>query len=617
MELSLRYLGNKTSILEVLEEIISINIKTKNKNMIFFDAFSGTASVGDYFSDRFSIISNDKYYYAYVYTRGKLNNSNVTFEELGFCPFDYFNKKNLKLNYDGFIFNNYSPENSDRMYFSSYNAAFIDTIRITIEDWKKNQQINDNEYYFLLASLLESVSTVANIAGVYGAFLKTWDPRAVRKMEFIKVENINNNENAKIYNEDINKIIGKIDHDILYLDPPYTKNQYSTQYHILETIAKYDNPEIRGITGTRVDKVGSEWSRETKAEIELNRLIRDSTAKYIIMSYSSLGIIEKEYIESLLKRYSIDGVVKTYEIDYKKYRNSRTKSSKKNIEYVFFIEKKQNMDEVIYTSPLNYMGSKEKMIEIIRENLPKNIDTFFDIFGGGFNVGINAKANEIVYNDYNFKVKELIEMFAKQDTFSLVKRIESIVKRYSLEKGNKDNYLVARKDYNHPEPPLRSPIQLYAVILYGFQQQIRFNSKYEFNNPVGQSGYNTSIKEKIISFSEIIKNKNIRFLSDDFEEFVDFQKDDFVYCDPPYLITVGSYNDGKRGFKGWNEAEETRLLSYLSNLNSRKIKFMLSNVIEHRGNKNEILVNWIKENGFKVVECGIINGRSEILIKNY
>lgn len=612
----MRYLGNKTSILEALEEVVATNIKTSIKKLSFFDAFSGTAAVGDYFSDKFEIIANDKYYYSYVYTRGKLNNSNVTFEKLGFCPFKHFNKKTLKLNYDGFIFNNYAPKKSGRMYFSDENAALIDTIRVTVEEWKKNQKINDNEYYYLLASLLESVSTVANIAGVYGAYLKTWDPRAVKKMEFIRVESINKNENAKVYNDDINKIINKIDHDILYLDPPYTKNQYSTQYHILETIAKYDNPEIRGVTGTRSDKIGSEWSREIKVEIELNKLIKNSNAKYVIMSYSSLGIMEREYIESFLKRYSKTGTVETYEIDYKKYRNSRTKSNKKNVEYIFFIEKKKT-EEVNFVSPLNYMGSKEKMIDIIKKQLPKNINTFYDIFGGGFNVGINITANEIVYNDYNFKVKELIEMFLKNDTFSLIKKIEGIIKKYSLEKENKENYIKARKDYNHPEPPLRNPIQLYTVLLYGFQQQIRFNSKYEFNNPVGQSSYNTNVKEKIVSFSETMKNKNIRFLSDDFEEFNNFEKNDFVYCDPPYLITLGSYNDGKRGFKGWNDIEEKRLLNYLSELNQNNIKFLLSNVIEHRGKTNTILTDWIKKNKFEVVECGTINGRKEVLIKNY
>ena len=302
-----RYLGNKTSILDVLDEVFKTEIGQENKGLVLFDAFSGTASVGDFFSDRYKIVSNDKYYYSYVYSRGKLNQQNITFEKLGFCPFDYFNNLELELIKDGFIFNNYAPIESERMYFTGENAALIDTIRVTIEKWKNNQIINDNEYFYLLASLIESVSTVANIAGVYGAYLKKWDPRAVKRMNLVEVNSINKNHEAKVYNSDINNIISKVDHDVLYLDPPYTKNQYSTQYHLLETIAKYDNPKIRGVTGTRTDKISSNWSRENHVEIEFHELIKNSNAQYIVMSYSSQGIMEREFIESILKRYSKDG----------------------------------------------------------------------------------------------------------------------------------------------------------------------------------------------------------------------------------------------------------------------------------------------------------------------
>ena len=100
------------------------------------------------------------------------------------------------------------------------------------------------------------------------------------------------------------------------------------------------------------------------------------------------------------------------------------------------------------------------------------------------------------------------------------------------------------------------------MILYGFQQQIRFNSSYEFNNPVGESGFNDSIREKIVSFSREIKEKDIFFFSQDYSKLIDkIDNKCLVYIDPPYLITLGSYNDGKRGFNGWNESEEIRLLN--------------------------------------------------------
>lgn len=612
----MRYLGNKNSILEIIEEFMYENIDMASRKLTFFDAFSGTATVGDYFSPNFNIIANDIYYYSYVFSRGRLNNKDLNFEKLDFSPFDYFNSRSLELIDDGFIYNNYAPSVSGRMYFTDENAKLIDTIRTTIQKWKKEQLINDAEYYYLLASLLESISRVANVAGVYGSFLKNWDSRAIKRMEFIQVEYINSNENAVVYNEDVRNIISDIECDVLYLDPPYTKNQYSTQYHILDTIARYDNPEISGVTGTRKNKIGSAWSKELEAGIELEYIVKNTQARYIIMSYSSLGILEKNLVESILKRYAKDNKVTFYEIEYKKYQNSKTEKKGVNYEYLFFIEK-SDKSEVQYTSPLNYMGSKERMISKIREYLPNNINVFYDLFGGGFNVGINSNARNLVYNDYNFKVKELIEMFKVYDTLELLKKIKFLIKKFDLEKENKENYNVARSAYNHPEPPLRDPVHLYTIILYGFQQQIRFNSKYDFNNPVGQSGYNAFVEEKIISFSSKLKDSKVLFYSDDFSEFLKFHDDDFVYIDPPYLITLGSYNDGKRGFNGWSETEEKRLLNYLEKLNSNGTRFMISNVFKHKNNNNNILIEWTKKNDLKIIECGKIGGREEVLIINY
>lgn len=96
-------------------------------------------------------------------------------------------------------------------------------------------------------------------------------------------------------------------------------------------------------------------------------------------------------------------------------------------------------------------------------------------------------------------------------------------------------------------------------------------------------------------------------------------KNTFVYCDPPYLITLGSYNDGKRGFNGWNETEEIRLLKYLEKLNKKGVKFMLSNVLEHKELKNSLLIDWINRNGFKVIEYDgkARKNRNEIIVVNY
>ena len=130
----------------------------------------------------------------------------------------------------------------------------------------------------------------------------------------------------------------------------------------------------------------------------------------------------------------------------------------------------------------------------------------------------------------------------------------------------------------------------------------------------------SKLAEKLISYCRNLKEKNVSFYSKDFTELDEFINDKtFVYLDPPYLITLGSYNDGKRGFNGWNEKEEKRLLDYLAKLNKRRVKFMLSNVLYHKEKSNQLLIDWAKENGFKIVEYDgkARKSRNEVIIINY
>ena len=155
------------------------------------------------------------------------------------------------------------------MYFSSQNAGRIDYFRAKIEEWKILNLIDTNEYSYLLASLIESISYVSNTAGVYGAFLKHWDARSKKDIIFQRV-GVKHTKclDVKYYNNKIENIIEKIECDILYLDPPYTQNQYGTQYHLLETLILNDNPPISAITGSRpTSPMRSDWSKNYKTHI--------------------------------------------------------------------------------------------------------------------------------------------------------------------------------------------------------------------------------------------------------------------------------------------------------------------------------------------------------------
>lgn len=590
----MRYLGNKESITNYILEVLKSHNLLKKK-LIFFDAFCGTGSICDSLKDKFNIVVNDNLECALDFTLGRLYKNSVSFAKLGFNPITFFNAGSET--FDGFFSKNYCQK-SGRMYFNDFNAERIDYFRKTIESWKTKDLIDDKEYYYLLACLLESVSKVANVAGVYGAYLKKWDSRAVKDIKFLEVESNNKNcsLNVSHFNDNLSKIIENVECDILYLDPPYTKNKYSVQYHLLETLIRNDNPELKGITGGRdMSFVDNSWSCSNKVEIEFESTVAKTKAKYVLLSYSSDGIMSKDFILNVMRRYCLEDSVEILEIPYKKYRNFKTESTEEHYEYLFYGEKKPK-DDIVYYCPLNYMGGKSTVINDLKPHL-NGKDIFFDLMAGGFNVGINASGfKKFVYNDLNYFVKDIVKMFKSEDTYSLLKNIENIIKKYALTKHGKEEYFKFRKDYNSVYRFRKDyAVYLFVLIMYGFQQQLRFNSNHEFNNPVGESGYNDSIKEKIVSFSRRIKELNVSFKSVDYEELYNLiDENSLVYIDPPYLVTLGSYNDGKRGFKGWNIDEEKRLISFFDKIKSKGCKLIISNIIDYKGKKNDLLYNWIK-----------------------
>ena len=223
----------------------------------------------------------------------------------------------------------------------------------------------------MLACLLESVSTVANTAGVYGAYLKHWDSRALKDINFVRLDYSKHPNNfIETYNNKIEDIIDEVECDIIYLDPPYTQNQYGTQYHLLETLILNDEPQISKVTGSRsTAPLHSDWSKDLKAHILFDKIIANTKARYIVFSYNNDGFMSKSFIEASLKRYGKADTYVCKKIPYKKYRNFKTKCEKEHFEYLFFIEKKPK-NEVVYESPLNYIGSKAKIISEIKHYLP-------------------------------------------------------------------------------------------------------------------------------------------------------------------------------------------------------------------------------------------------------
>ncbi|MCC8118286.1 MAG: Dam family site-specific DNA-(adenine-N6)-methyltransferase [Bacteroidales bacterium] len=269
-------------------------------------------------------------------------------------------------------------------------------------------------------------------------------------------------------------------------------------------------------------------------------------------------------------------------------------------------------------SPLNYIGGKARILDQLLPHFPHNIDIFVDLFCGGCNVGLNVSAGRIVYNDTSSELIGLLRTFKRMNNDTIIRRINSVIEDFKLSrtrescfaafggnsnlgvsKYNREKYLALRQYFNdYKKKGCQHYVLLYTLIIFGFNNQIRFNDKGEFNLPVGKRDFNEVLEAKFRKFFDALRTQNCRFYTKDFRyfRFNSLTKRSLVYCDPPYLITNATYNEKE----GWNAQDESDLLSVLDNLNVRKIKFALSNVLSHEGKENSILKEWIDRNHYNV-----------------
>ena len=297
-------------------------------------------------------------------------------------------------------------------------------------------------------------------------------------------------------------------------------------------------------------------------------------------------------------------------------------------------------------SPLNYTGGKYRLLKQILPHFPDEIDYFVDLFCGGCNVGLNVNAERVLFNDNNSHLRYLYNTFKsleKQMTFQI---IDGIIEEYglsrSMENGydfygcdssrglgdyNREPFLKLREDFNKSTVDSNYYIMLFVLIVYAFNNQIRFNSKGEFNLPVGKRDFNEKMQTKLSDFIDRLQESNYTFSCVDFREFdvSMLTENSLVYCDPPYLITCATYNEQD----GWNEQTERDLLDFLDRLNENRIKFALSNVLTSKGKTNTILAEWSEQRDYRTIHLDYSYSNSnyhtkdrtdstdEVLIVNY
>ena len=279
------------------------------------------------------VIANDIEFYSYILNQNYIGNH----EKLSYQQ--YIDELNDTQGVEGFIYKNYCIGGNDRQYFSDENGKRIDAVRQKIEDWKTKKEINENLYYFLLASLLEKADAVANTASVYGAFLKHLKKSAQKSLDIKPaLLEVNDNEH-EVFNEDANKLIKQIEGDILYLDPPYNAREYGANYYLLNTIALYDDFVPRGKTGLR-EYSRSLYCKKREVGKVFNDLIRDAKFKYIFLSYNNEGLMTKEEVQTIMKKYGRYDLLTT---EYQRFKADKTENRNHTAigttEYLHILEK--------------------------------------------------------------------------------------------------------------------------------------------------------------------------------------------------------------------------------------------------------------------------------------
>jgi len=301
------------------------------------------------------------------------------------------------------------------------------------------------------------------------------------------------------------------------------------------------------------------------------------------------------------------------------------------------------MNKIITRSPLFYVGDKYKLMKQLISLFPKDIGDFYEPFVGGGTVFLNITAKNYYLNDID---KNLIDIHrflieSSKNPSKFFNDVEKIIYKHNLSRSfkedvipdslkkewkktyfarfNKTGYEKLRERVN--KNIKNDPLILYILLIYGFNRMLRFNGGGRFNLPVGNVDFNKNVVNALNNYFDFVQNKRILISSKDFRDYFvkkDFSKNDFIYLDPPYLISASEYN------KFWDETSEVDLLHLIDELDQKGVRFALSNVTHYNGSKNDLLIKWMKKYRVHKIKSNYINYHNnrqkkinEVLITNY
>lgn len=635
-----RYLGNKYKLLDFITEVIESNCKDVNT---VADIFAGTGAVASAFTNK-KVITNDLMYSNYICHLAWFGTEAFSEDKI----IDYIMcYNNLQVSEENYMTTNFADT-----FFSFADCSKIGFIREDIEKSFTKGKINERERALLITSLLYAMDKIANTCGHYDAYRRKAEFN--KNLELSVPQPSSNNPNNCCYNKDANDLVKDIEVDLVYIDPPYNSRQYCDAYHVLENVAKWEKPEVFGVA-RKMDRTSlkSDYCT-TKATTAFESLVENIKAKYIVLSYNNMAEKGNDRSnakiddEDILRILSKKGKVEVFSSRYKAFTTGKSNIAE-NEERLFVCKCYEKNKELIQ-SPLNYIGGKYKLLPQLLPLFPKDVSTFVDLFSGGCNVGVNIHCNKVLFNDSQEHLINLLKVFKSLDKDVIFDMINEIIQKYNLSnsaingykyygddssnglgKFNKEKFINLREDLNKKKNNdyYGYYIMLYVLIVYSFNNQIRFNSKGDFNLPVGKRDFNTKMQSKLSKFIDRLKSGDYEFSCQDFKNISmeNFEDGTFVYADPPYLITCATYNE--QG--GWTEESERDLLNYLDSVHKNGYRFALSNVLESKGKRNEILIEWTQKNKdkYKVIDLDFnysnsnyqtkdkTNPAREVLIINY
>ena len=444
----MRYIGGKENLLNFIDSVINEKV---NKAETFADVFAGTAVVAKYFKKKnYTIISNDILYFSYLIQRTYIqNNSAPSFNKTGKNIYEIYDELNNLKGIRDYFFNQYAPSGKyKRLYLSDENAAKIDSIQKKISNLKTQHLISDIEEIILKCSLVEAIPFVSNISGTYGAYLKKWDKRAFKRLVLTVPEFLNNNKDNFAFNRDANDLVKEFETDILYLDPPYNSREYISNYHLLETVARNDKAELKGITGTRKDDYlfKSGFCKKNTCTEALSDLINNARAKYILLSYNSEGIIKDEEIQKIFK--SAGKNYAKVKFSYSRFKSNSNGNQQRNVEeYIYFIETRKkymavNKDNsgLVADQPVIFNESIFNDVEQKASQSKTSVKGKYDA---------RNQLNELTGKEWLYRTNSIEISETSPEDLKLIDFITEIEEtKYST--GGKEGFYIISGEYTHP-----------------------------------------------------------------------------------------------------------------------------------------------------------------------